>query len=269
MRLTVLGCGSSGGVPRIGNRWGACDPDNPRNRRRRCSVLIERYGPHGRTCVLIDTPCDIREQLLETDVDQIDAVLYTHDHADHTHGIDDLRVLAYNAKRRVDVYFDKPTRESMLTRFGYCFEQPKGSSYPPILLPHNLQADVPVRINGKGGVIKVLPILQDHADLSSLGFRFGNVAYSPDISGVPNRSRKHLEGLDVWIVDALRYIPHPSHFSVEQALAWISELRPRRAILTHLHVDLDYAALSAELPAGVEAAYDGMTFEFDVTDGGD
>lgn len=263
MQLTVLGCGSSGGVPRIGNKWGACDPENPKNRRRRCAVLVERFGPNGRTRVLVDTPCDIREQLLDADVERVDAVLFTHDHADHTHGIDDLRVLAYNDRHRVPVYFDAATRESLLTRFGYCFSQPKGSSYPPILVPHDLHAGELVGIKGNGGVIEVLPILQDHGDMSSLGFRFGNVAYSPDISGIPASSVKLFEGLDVWIVDALRYTPHPSHFAVHQALDAIELLTPKRAILTHLHIDLDYEALSAELPAGVEAAYDGMTIAFE------
>lgn len=262
MRLTVLGCGSSGGVPRIGNKWGACDPSNAKNRRRRCAVLVERFGSHGVTRVLIDTPCDIREQLLDAGVDQVDAVLFTHDHADHTHGIDDLRVLAYNAKHRVPVYFDAATRDNMLTRFGYCFLQPEGSSYPPILVPHGLEAGKMVRIGGKGGVIEALPILQDHGDISSLGFRFANVVYSPDISGIPASSQPHFEGLDVWIVDALRYIPHPSHFAVHQALEWIDVLLPKRAILTHLHIDLDFDTLSSELPAGVEPAFDGMTITF-------
>lgn len=261
-KLTILGSGSSGGVPRLGPHWGGCDPNNPKNRRRRCAALVERISGRHRTRVLIDTPPDIREQLLDADVATIDGVLFTHDHADHTHGIDDLRMLAYNAKRRVDVHFDAATRASLLTRFGYCFETPPGSMYAPILNGHLINPPTPVRINGGSGPIDAIPVVQAHGDAESLGFRFGDVAYSPDISGLPPASVPMLEGLDLWVVDALRYQPHPSHWSVGQTLEWVKRLKPKRTILTHLHIDLDYAELKGKLPAGVEPAHDGMVVEW-------
>ena len=262
-KLTLLGTGSSGGVPRVGNHWGACDPANPKNRRRRCAALIERVSGRGRTVALIDTPPDIRDQLLDARIGAVDGVVYTHDHADHTHGIDDLRMLAFNMKRRVDVYFDAATRASLTQRFGYCFKMPDGSSYPPILNAYDIAPPAPVVINGAGGPIALTPVAQEHGDITSLGFRLGSVAYSPDVSGLSAQSAETLRGLDLWIVDALRYIPHPAHFSVKQALAWIEELKPRRAILTHLHIDLDYAKLGAELPNHVTPAYDGLEINFD------
>jgi len=266
-KLTILGCGSSGGVPRIGNKWGACDPANPKNRRRRCSVLVERFDGidrrRGRTRALIDTSPDIREQLLDARVGTINGVLFTHDHADHTHGIDDLRVLSYNMKSRVNVHMDEAVETTLMSRFTYCFKTPAGSSYSPILNAHRIEPPRPVLIEGGGGAIEAVPIVQQHGQITSLGFRFGNVAYSPDVSGLSEQSIEMLRGLDVWIVDALRYTYHPSHFSVDDALKWIKRIQPKRAILTHLHVDLDYATLSRELPDGVEPAYDGMSIEFD------
>ncbi len=262
-KLTLLGTGSSGGVPRLGNNWGACDPSNAKNRRRRCAALIERISGRGRTVALIDTPPDIREQMLDAHIGAVDGVVYTHDHADHTHGIDDLRMFAYNMKRRVDVHFDAQTRASLMQRFGYCFKTPAGSNYPPILNAFDIAAPAVVTVNGAGGPIALQPIVQEHGDMTSLGFRLGDVAYSPDVSGLSAESADMLRGLDVWIVDALRYIPHPAHFSVKQALGWIEELKPKRAILTHLHVDLDYAKLAAELPAHVVPAFDGLQINFD------
>ncbi len=261
-RATILGCGPSGGVPRIGVMWGACDSANPKNRRRRCSLLIERLGQGRHTTVLVDSSPDLREQLLSVRADALDAVLYTHDHADHTHGIDDLRVVSYAMKRRVDVWGDKTTLQSLEDRFSYCFQPQPGSSYPPILSPHTIEPSEPVRIEGPSGTVEAVPIPQEHGDMGSLGFRFGGLAYSPDISGLPEASVSLLQGLDVWIVDALRFTPHPSHFSVKQALQWIERLRPKRAILTHMTTDLDYDALTRELPAGVEPAYDNMVIEF-------
>lgn len=262
-KLTLLGSGSSGGVPRLGNNWGVCDPTNPKNRRRRCAALIERVAGRGRTRLLIDTPPDLREQLLDAEIGAVDGVVYTHDHADHTHGIDDLRILAFNMRRRVDVHFDAATGAALKTRFGYCFEAPAGSSYPPILTAHDISPPEPVTINGAAGAIVAVPVPQLHGDQASLGFRIGDVAYSPDISGLAPEAEAQLRGLDLWVVDALRYIPHPSHFSVKEALEWIERLKPKRAILTHLHVDLDYAALKRELPAHVEPAYDGLVVHFD------
>ncbi len=261
-RATILGCGSSGGVPRIGTMWGACDPAEPKNRRRRCSLLVERLGRGHHTTVLVDSSPDLREQLLGVRANALDAVLYTHDHADHTHGIDDLRMVAYAMKRRIDVWGDEGTLQSLEGRFRYCFQAIPGSNYAPILSAHTITPPEPIRIEGASGLIEAVPIAQEHGDMGSLGFRFGGLAYSPDISGIPEASVPLLQGLDVWIVDALRFSAHPSHFSVKQALEWIGRLRPKRAILTHMTTDLDYEALKRELPAGVEPAYDGMVIEF-------
>ncbi len=261
LTFTILGCGSSGGVPRPGTGWGACDPANPKNRRRRCALLVERSGEHGTTRVLIDTGPDLREQLIDANVPWLDAVLYTHEHADHTHGIDDLRGLFLKARRRVDVYADDPTSRMLMTRFSYCFVQPPGSDYPPIATMHGIKPGVALTIDGKGGPIAALPFCQDHGDIQALGFRFGDVAYSADLHDVPEASLPALARLDLWIVDALRYHPHPAHFSVADALAWIDRLKPRRAILTNMHTDLDYMALSVQLPENVVPAYDGMRFE--------
>ena len=198
-RFTILGCGSSGGVPRVGNVWGNCDPANPKNRRRRCALLVERFGKQGCTTVLVDTPPDLREQLLAARVEHIDGALFTHAHADHAHGIDDLRGMFFITKRRIPVYADANTRAILETRFDYCFSQKPGSIYPAILRAHDIRPPEPIRIDGAGGPIEVVPILQEHGDAPALGFRFGAVAYSPDISGVPEASVPLLQGLDVWI----------------------------------------------------------------------
>jgi phosphoribosyl 1,2-cyclic phosphate phosphodiesterase len=259
LKFTILGCGSSGGVPRPALGWGDCDPNNPKNRRRRTSLLVERHGPGGVTRILVDTSPDLREQLLDAKVDWLDGVLYTHEHADHTHGIDDLRALFIKQRQLIDVYLDEHTADSVRTRFDYCFKSPPGSEYPPILREHRLTAGEPLSIEGKGGPITALPILQEHGDTPSFGFRFGSLAYCCDLSSLPPASIAALAGLEVWIVDALRYRPHPSHFSLADALGWIERLKPRRAILTNLHADLDYEKLRSEVPAHVEPAFDGMT----------
>jgi phosphoribosyl 1,2-cyclic phosphate phosphodiesterase len=261
LRFTILGCGSSGGVPRPALGWGACDPNNPKNRRRRTSFLVERRNSAGVTRVLVDTSPDLREQLLAADVDHLDAVLYTHEHADHTHGIDDLRSLFIKQHHRIPVYLDQQTAAMMRTRFNYCFAAPPGSDYPPIVHEHRLAAGERVTVSGQGGAVSALPVLQAHGDIASLGFRFGNVGYSCDLSSMPDESATAFAGLDVWIVDALRDRPHPSHFSVADALAWIDRLKPRRAILTNLHADLDYDDLRRKLPPHVEPGFDGMSFE--------
>jgi phosphoribosyl 1,2-cyclic phosphate phosphodiesterase len=261
LKFTILGCGSSGGVPRPALGWGDCDPNNAKNRRRRTSLLVERHDYGGVTRVLVDTSPDLREQLLDVNVDWLDGVLYTHEHADHTHGIDDLRALFIKRRQLVDVYLDAHTAKVMHARFGYCFASAPGSDYPPMLRERGLTAAQPVTIHGEGGSITALPVLQEHGDIASLGFRFGNVAYSCDLSGMPPESVAALAGLDVWIVDALRYRPHPSHFSVADALGWIERLKPRHAILTNLHADLDYDVLRKDLPPHVEPAFDGMAFD--------
>lgn len=262
IRATILGCGSSPGVPRIGNDWGACDPKEPKNRRTRCSLLIERFGASDApTTVLVDTGPDIRTQLLAANVSHLDAVLYTHAHADHLHGIDDLRAFWLASKKLIDIYADIPTYARLEEAFAYCFRSPDGSFYPPILKHHSISAGDPISITGAGGAVDIMPFSQIHGDIQSLGFRFGGLAYSCDISDLPEESATRLGGLDVWIVDALRYRPHPSHFNVDQTLAWIDRIKPRRAILTHMHTALDYRTLRNSLPHHVEPAYDGMQIE--------
>ena len=264
---TIMGCGSSGGVPRIGGDWGICDPANPKNRRSRCALLLEGFstGSPEPTRIVIDTGCDLREQLLRAEVDRVEAVLYTHEHADHTHGIDDLRVLALNNHRRVDVYFSQEAANRIVPSFAYCFTAPPGSGYPPILNQHLIEGGHPLRIDGPGGTITVQPFEQIHGDIISLGFRVGNFAYSCDLNGIPEQSRTAVSGLDVWILDALRPAPHPSHLSLSQALDLVAAMRPRQAILTNLHIDLDYAQTDAMTPDHVRPAYDGL--RIDVTTG--
>lgn len=264
LTVTILGCGSSGGVPRPALGWGACDPNNPKNRRRRCSLLVERKNHDGdQTQVLIDTSPDLREQLLDASVEWLDGILFTHEHADHTHGIDDLRALYIRHHRRLDAYVDEPTSRVLFLRFGYCFVTPPGSGYPPILNEYRIVPGTPVTIRGAGGPVTALPFLQDHGDIPSLGFRIGQMAYSSDLVNVPEESLPALADLDLWIVDALRYRPHPTHFSVSQALAWIERIKPKRAILTNMHSDVDYEELRRTLPAHVEPAHDGMTIEIE------
>ncbi|MCJ2074052.1 MBL fold metallo-hydrolase [Methylobacterium sp. J-030] len=263
LTLRILGCGSSGGVPRVGSGWGACDPENPRNRRRRCSILVERLAGGGRTTLLVDTSPDLREQLIDAGVKRLDAVLYTHAHADHTHGIDDLRPLVIAMRARIPVYADALTRAPLTKRFGYCFETPPGSAYPPILDLRDLPVDGDLTLAGEGGAIRVESLPVEHGNEAALGFRFGQAAYMPDVSLIPEASLARLHGLDLLIIDALRDTPHPTHFSVSQALALIAEVRPRRAVLTNLHTDLDHAALAARLPDGVVPAYDGLSLTLD------
>lgn len=260
LSVTILGCGSSGGVPRVGQGWGACNPMEPRNRRRRCSILVSRHGPEGTTRVLVDTSPDLREQLLDANVRALDAVLFTHAHADHMHGIDDLRPLVIEHRRRIDVYADADTLRALTKRFGYCIETPPGSDYPPILNAHLFRDGEAITVHGAGGPISALPFRQHHGTTDSYGFRIDGMAYSSDVNGLPDTSKAMLHDLDVWIIDALREVPHPSHFTVGEALAHINELKPRHAILTDLHTDLDYAQLRAKLPGHVEPAYDGLSF---------
>ncbi|XSG82378.1 MAG: MBL fold metallo-hydrolase [Methyloligella sp. ZOD6] len=266
LKITILGCGTSGGVPRIGGVWGACDPDNPKNRRLRCSLLVEKESDAGKTTVLVDSSPDLRQQMLNAGVSWVDGVLYTHDHADHTHGIDDLRMIAFNGKSRVHVYHDAETGAVLRRRFDYCFETPPGSEYPPILNSTEITPGEVFVVSGAGGDIAVLPYLQQHGSTHSIGYRFGGIAYSPDVSDLPEESLPFLQGLDVWILDALRPAPHPSHFSLEEALSWIDRIKPARAVLTHMHIDLDYETLRQELPETIEPAYDGLVLHTEESD---
>jgi phosphoribosyl 1,2-cyclic phosphate phosphodiesterase len=261
LALTILGCGSSGGVPRVAQGWGACDPNNPRNRRRRCSVLLKRSEGGATTRVLVDTSPDLREQLLDAAVDHLDGVVMTHSHADHTHGMDDLRPLVIAMRKRIDIHMDAATSQAVRQAFSYLFESPPGSLYPPLLNEKRLASGGMVRIEGQGGPIEALPFLLEHGEIPALGLRFGALAYTPDLNGIPSDSLQFLEGLDTWIIDGLRYKPHPTHLSVDEALAWIETMRPRRAVITNLHTDLDYEELSRRLPENVTPAYDGMHIE--------
>ncbi|ETX29733.1 MBL fold metallo-hydrolase [Roseivivax isoporae] len=260
LRLTILGCGSSGGVPRLGGLWGACDPQNPRNSRRRCSLLVERETEGGVTRALIDTSPDLRAQLLDAGIGTLDAVLYTHAHADHVHGIDDLRMIVFNRRERLAVWADGPTQDSLYSRFGYAFVQPEGSPYPPILDMHTI--DGPVTVDGAGGPIRLTPFRVHHGSIDALGFRIKDVAYVPDVVQIPDEAWKHLEGLDCWILDALRRDPHPTHTHLAQSLDWIARMAPAHAVLTNMHIDLDYDAVAAETPDNVVPAYDGMVLRY-------
>ncbi len=251
MEVTILGCGTSGGVPRIGNDWGACDPTEPKNRRRRCSILVKEKN----TTVLIDTSPDIREQLLDAGIGKLDAVVWTHEHADQCHGIDELRVLAIRNRHRVNVWGDHKTLDILMRRFDYCFRQLEGNPYPAILQEHFIEGPFTI------ADIDFIPFEQDHGSITSLGFRMGPIGYSNDLVNLDDRGFEILNGVDTWIVDAMRYTPHPTHVNLETALKWIERLKPRRAILTNMHVDLDYQTLLKELPKGVEPAYDGMVIE--------
>jgi phosphoribosyl 1,2-cyclic phosphate phosphodiesterase len=266
LEVRILGCGSSGGVPRLGEGapyWGACDPENPKNRRSRCSILVTRKAEGGETRVLVDTSPDMREQLLAARIGRLDGVLITHDHADQLHGLDDLRVVTINMKRRLDLWSDASGLAGIMKKFDYCFESPPGSDYPPILNAHEIpEPFTEFKIEGHGGPVPVLPFGQQHGRIRSLGYRIGPVAYSSDVDGLDEGAFAALDGVECWIVDALRYTPHPSHAHLSRTLEWIERARPKRAILTNMHVDLDYDTLVRELPPGVEPAYDGMVLTF-------
>ncbi len=263
LRLTLLGCGSSGGVPRADGNWGACDPNEPRNRRSRCGLLLQKWSgeagaPEQATTVLIDTPPELRQQLAAAGPSHLDAVLISHDHADQVAGFDDLRAFFIKQRRQLPVWIDEPTRRTFLRRYGYAFESQAG--YPSIARDAGHMAPLaPVTIDGPGGPLEILPLEQGHGFSASLGFRVGNAAYSNDVVSMPEATFARLEALTLWIVDALREKPHPTHAHVAMSLEWIARLKPRHAVLTNMHIDLDYQSLKARLPAGVEPAYDGWS----------
>ena len=258
--ITILGCGSSGGVPRLGGIWGNCDPKNPKNFRKRCSLLVQRIENKSVTSVLIDTTPDMRQQLLDTNIGQLDAVIYTHEHADHLHGLDDLRMIVINMQKRLQVYASKQTKKSILGRFEYAFKTPVGSPYPPILdmndLPKNLQ------IHGPGGTIDFTTFDVEHGNILVSAIKVNNILNTPDISALKNDDE--IKNLDYWILDSLRYKPHPSHINLEEALELINKYKPKRSILTNLHVDLDYTTLLNETPDNVVPAHDGLQIKFKV-----
>jgi phosphoribosyl 1,2-cyclic phosphate phosphodiesterase len=255
MRVTVLGCGPSWGVPRIGGEWGDCDPTDPRNRRRRVSVLVEEGG----TTLLIDTSPDLREQLLDAGVRRIDAVLFTHAHADHLHGIDDLRSVNWLMRSGIPVFASAQALAEINQRFGYVFDTLKpdrpAAYYKPVLEPHAV--DGPFAAAG----IPIMPFVQDHGFSTTLGFRIGAMAYSTDVVELDEAAFAALRGVDLWIVDCIRRKPHVTHAHLEKTLQWIARVKPRRAVLTHMDESLDYATLRRELPAGVEPGYDGLVIE--------
>ncbi|MSP48440.1 MAG: MBL fold metallo-hydrolase [Alphaproteobacteria bacterium] len=252
MKITILGCGSSMGVPVLGEGWGDCDPAEPRNRRLRASILVEE----GPTRLLVDTSPDLRQQLLAAGVTAIDAILYTHAHADHLHGIDDIRAINVALNGPLDAYADTTTLDIIRDRFGYVFQPLKGDYYyKPTLTPHVI--DGPFHV----GAVEVRPFRQDHGFSHSLGFRFGRAAYSTDVLNLDEQAFEVLAGVDLWIVDAFRLEPHETHTHLARTLEWIERVRPRRAVLTHMSQRVDYARVKAMVPDHVEPAYDGMVIE--------
>ena len=262
MRFTILGCGSSGGVPRLGGNWGDCDPDNPKNRRQRCSLLVERVTVNGTTSVLIDTSPDLRNQLLAADIGRLDGVIYSHIHADHVHGIDDLRMIVINMRERLNVWADAATQSGLFERFGYAFVQPENSPYPTILEMNTIDGDV--TISGAGGDVTLTPIKVNHGAMDALGFRILDLVYMPDVAKIDEAGWAQLANLDCWILDALRRTPHPTHSHFDQSVDWMARAAPRRGILTNMHIDLDYQAVEDETPDYINAAYDGMTITYQV-----
>jgi len=265
LEFTILGCGSSGGVPRADGDWGDCNPANPRNLRSRCSLLARRRGEGAEreTTAIVDTSPDLRLQTSHAGAKRLDAILLTHDHADQVHGIDDVRAFFIRQRAKIACHMDAATDASMMRRFGYIFEGEGG--YPAICERRAIPAHgEPWRVDGPSGAIPVVTFDQDHGGVRSVGYRFGGVAYSSDVVDLDETAFAALADLDVWIVDALRYRPHPTHAHLERTLEWISRVRPKRAILTNMHIDLDYAKLRAELPQGVEPAYDGLRLEHEL-----
>ena len=251
MRVTILGCGTAGGVPQIGEEWGVCDPEEPRNRRLRPSILVEQ----GEARVLVDASPDLRFQALRAGFDRLDAVLFTHAHADHANGIDDLRYVVRRMGRRIDTYADARTLRDLEARFGYVFRDGGQELYPQILNGNVI--DGPFEVAG----LPIVPFTQTHGPIDTLGFRFGPIAYSTDLMALPDAAFVALEGVEVWIVDALSPHPHPTHSHLDQTLEWIERVKPKRAILTHMNVTMDYATVARLTPDHVEPAYDGMVIE--------
>lgn len=260
MKVTILGCGGSGGVPLIGPAWGDCNPNNPKNRRTRVSILVQQ----DETNIICDSSPDFRVQALAANINHLDAVLYTHDHADHTQGIDDLRFVRSKDKsiaNRVPAYGTLETLETLQTRFSYAFHQnTKGSGhlYKPFIEPRVIDHQKAFQISG----IEITPYFQDHGfGTSTTGYRIGNIAYSTDCVEMPPKSLECLHGLDLFVVDCLRFEPHSTHAHFEKAMSWVETLKPKHTILTHMNHSVDYDVLRARCPAGVEPAYDGLTIE--------
>jgi len=250
IEVTILGCGSSGGVPLIGNIWGPCDPNDSRNIRRRVSILVKKNNK----TFLVDTSPDLRMQMIDANIKDVDAVLYTHSHADHVHGIDDLRAFCWQRKdnKPLPIYSDQYTIDQITRRFDYAFENKYGPAVP------SLAANTIGIGNNTIQGINVEAIKQIHGKGFSLGYRFDNIAYSTDVNNLPDESMKKLENLDLWIVDCVRYEPHYSHSHFDQTMSWINKLKPKKAILTHMGHWLDYNELNSKCPHNVEPGIDGM-----------
>jgi phosphoribosyl 1,2-cyclic phosphate phosphodiesterase len=257
MKVTILGCGGSGGVPLAGGEpgghWGNCDPDNPKNRRRRVSILVEEGG----FAILVDTSPDLRLQILDAGISHLDAVLFTHDHADHCHGLDELRWLVYRRRGPIDAYMDAKTRDELTRRFAYAFASSRDPAniYPPMLEDHVI--DGPFQLGG----LPITPFVQGHGRETTLGYRIGRIAYSTDVVNLDEAAFRVLDGVELWIVDCLRNEPHPTHTHFAQTLQWIERVAPGRAVLTHMNHTLDYQELASRCPPGVEPGYDGLVVE--------
>ncbi|MCB2102281.1 MAG: MBL fold metallo-hydrolase [Rhodobacterales bacterium] len=256
MRVTILGCGGSAGTPSVEFGWSRCNPDNPRNRRLRPSILVEQ----GDTILLVDTSPDLRQQLLNTGLKRLDAVLFTHAHADHLHGIDDLRPINRAMNRTLDIYADAPTLETIRTRFAYVLEPLAPDAkyfYKPTLIPHEIADGQTVTI----GDITFDVFEQDHGYMTSLGFRFGSVGFSTDVVELTDAAFDTLAGIHTWIVGTLVEQPHPTHAHLDKVLGWMDRVKPRRGVLTHLSGLFDYDDLNARTPDFVEPAYDGLVLD--------
>jgi phosphoribosyl 1,2-cyclic phosphate phosphodiesterase len=273
LRARILGCGSSGGVPRLDGDWGDCDPKERKNRRQRCSLLIElanslkALDEDQATRVLIDTAPDLRNQWLEAGAPSLDGVVYTHSHADQLHGIDDLRALVYRRLEKLPAFALPAVAGEITSRFGYIFETPPGSGYPPLMTMEAIETGASATIKGPGGPVSVQLFDVEHGRAPCAGIRCGPISYTPDVNGLNATAFEVLDGSSVWIVDALREKPHPTHAHVEQSLSWLAQVGPQLGILTNLHIDLDYRALLGRLPDGVRPAYDGLSVTVDQDSG--
>lgn len=261
LRTIILGSGGSTGVPGVGLGWGACDPKNPKNRRTRPSIFVENED----TRLLVDTSPDLREQLIRHDIDRVDGILMTHAHADHLHGIDDIRGINRAMGAPIDLYADSITRNDIKNRFGYVLEpldaMPEDTPpfyYKPVLTPHIIAPGIDLKI----GSIPIQVMDQYHGRSKTLGFRFGDLAYNTDVKELPESAFEVLDGVKTWIIGApVTHPNHPTHIHIKGALEWIERVRPKRAIITHLGLGIDFETIQKDLPDKVELAYDGMIVE--------
>lgn len=260
MKVTILGCGGSAGVPQLGGAdghgdWGACDPAEPRNRRTRSSIVIENAGER----LLVDTSPDMRAQLLACGVPKVDAILFTHAHADHVLGIDDVRILNRLIGRPLDAWMTARTHAELLQRFDYAFKPWTGGHFfRPVLTARELLFGDTIEAAG----LEVRTFEQDHGYLPTMGLRIGPFGYSTDVATLAEPALAVLAGVDTWVVDCFQRRAHRTHANLDQVLAWRERIRPRRTVLTHMGWDVDWAWLKARAPEGVEPAYDGLSFEF-------